>query len=75
MFRATVPTIFIERLRRLAQCSDSETLKDFFLVRFSLASKKNELIHNKHIHNDIFNKNFLIPVKQIQNFKNDLKEF
>ena len=45
LFRATVPPIFIERLRRLAQCSASETLKGFFLVRFSLTSKKNEQLN------------------------------
>ena len=40
MFQAIVPTVFIKRLRRLAQCSGSETLKCFFLVRFSLRQRK-----------------------------------
>ena len=40
-FRAVVLTIFLEGLRRLAQCSVSETLKGFFfLVRFSFDFSK-----------------------------------
>ena len=40
-FQAVLPTEFIEKLRRLAQCSDSETLKGFFfLVRFSFDLSK-----------------------------------
>ncbi len=34
VFRAVLPTVFIENLQRLAQCSDSETLKRFFLFWF-----------------------------------------
>ncbi|HIX83694.1 MAG TPA: hypothetical protein H9979_03975 [Candidatus Megamonas gallistercoris] len=41
VFRAVLPTGFIEKLRRFAQCSDSETLKGFFfLVRFSFDFSK-----------------------------------
>jgi len=41
MFRATVLSVFREELRRLAQCSGSETLKGFFfLVRFSFDLSK-----------------------------------
>ena len=43
MFRAVVPSIFQEGLRRLAQCSGSETLKMFLFGSFFFAPKKNEL--------------------------------
>ena len=48
-FRAVLLTGFIKELRRLAQCSGSETLKGFFfLVHFSfdLSKEKRTIIDN-----------------------------
>ncbi|WP_304067735.1 hypothetical protein, partial [Megamonas hypermegale] len=42
LFRAVVPPLLIRELRRLAQCSVSETLKRFLFGSFFFASKKNE---------------------------------
>ena len=36
VFRAILPTGFIEKLRRFAQCSDSETLKGFFMIALTI---------------------------------------
>ena len=50
MFRAVVPAVCVERLRRLAQCSVSEMLKGFFfLVRFSFELSKEKRTINRNI--------------------------